>query len=66
MQFPEDKLIHLQDSLTLADLVKFAKQVPLGDENEKCFSNILTFVHETKPQEVEAISHKEEDKPDNV
>jgi len=42
----------LQQILTLADFVKFAKYAPLPDENELSLSNACRFVNETKPVEV--------------
>lgn len=48
----------LQRILTLSDLVKYAKEKPLADENEEMFALAINFVNSTKPEEVE----KEEDK----
>lgn len=39
----------LEQILRLADLVKFAKEKPLADENERAFALALQFVEETKP-----------------
>lgn len=37
----------LRDILVLADLVKFAKETPLPNEHELCFSASIDFVNET-------------------
>lgn len=39
----------LKDAMELADLVKFAKHLPLPDENEKCFREVREFVSATRP-----------------
>jgi hypothetical protein len=39
----------LKEAMELADLVKFAKHLPLPDENEKCFREIRDFVTATRP-----------------
>jgi hypothetical protein len=41
----------LRQILTLADLVKFAKEKPLPPENEQCMDNALRFVVETQQAE---------------
>jgi hypothetical protein len=58
----------LGGTLTLADLVKFAKEKPLPLENDNCFSHSMEFVKETTPQletkeddtEAELIKEEEE------
>ncbi len=45
----ETALRLLKQTLKLSDMVKFAKQTPLGSENETCFSNAFEFVSLTKP-----------------
>ena len=56
----------LKASLTLADLVKFAKAKPTPLENDVSLSNCVDFVQETKPvpakQEPEPEKEKKEDK----
>jgi hypothetical protein len=41
----------LQQLLKLADLVKFAKINPIGNENEMSIENAMAFINETKPEE---------------
>ncbi|MDR3127458.1 MAG: hypothetical protein LBU08_03205 [Tannerellaceae bacterium] len=41
----------LADILTMADLVKFAKNTPLADENDSCMSKAYLFVEETKKKD---------------
>jgi hypothetical protein len=40
----------LEELLQLADLVKFAKSLPMPDENERNLNNAYTFVLRTKPR----------------
>ncbi len=48
--FPVDELYtKLQDSLTLADLVKFAKYTPVISDNEQSLKFAFEFVERTKP-----------------
>jgi hypothetical protein len=54
--------MELKQILQLADLVKFAKWVPMTDENESSLNNAYSFVNETK---VEVIA-VEEEKPIEV
>ena len=46
----------LHQLLVLADLVKFAKEIPIGSENEESMKNAFLFVDETK--QVEEIVDK--------
>lgn len=46
----------LKDLLTLADLVKFAKMVPLENENERCLLIAFDVVDKTKPVEEPEIT----------
>jgi hypothetical protein len=39
---------NLQQLLVLADLVKFAKEIPIGSENEESMKNAILFVNETR------------------
>lgn len=41
----------LKQLLVLADLVKFAKEQPLPNENESCWNNAVDFVNKTKLEE---------------
>ena len=43
----------LENTLPIADLVKFAKSVPLADEHDRCFKDVKQFVEETMPKEDE-------------
>ncbi len=45
----------LQQMLSIADFVKFAKALPLPDENDRCLKNAYLFVNNTIP----AIKEKE-------
>ncbi|MDA3853765.1 MAG: hypothetical protein PF444_05940, partial [Bacteroidales bacterium] len=38
----------LEETLRLADLVKFAKMKPMMDESERCIKDIYAFVDTTK------------------
>lgn len=49
-QVPAEAGRKLKDILVLADLVKFAKEKPVGPENEQSMSNAIDFVHQTKEQ----------------
>jgi len=70
VEFPVDELYRqLQESLTLADLVKFAKYTPFISENEQNLKFAFDFVEKTKPiveakvsteVEVTAIEAKDE------
>ncbi|MDR3126888.1 MAG: hypothetical protein LBU08_00165 [Tannerellaceae bacterium] len=43
---------NLEQILTLADFVKFAKKLPLPDENDLAMVNAFLFVEQTKPAEI--------------
>lgn len=45
-------LNYLKELLSLSDFVKFAKLIPLEEDNETSFSNAYNFVQQTKPIEV--------------
>lgn len=49
----------LQQILTVSDLVKFAKYIPVSSENEMCYNNAIHFVEKTK------IEHKVADQIEN-
>lgn len=42
----------LKDMLQLSDLVKFAKYIPMEDDNNRSMINAFAFVEKTKPQEI--------------
>lgn len=48
---PKEAAAKLEETLVLADLVKFAKEKPLPEENEKSLVNCIHFVKETIPVE---------------
>lgn len=48
-EYPNDKQ-RLEQILELADLVKFAKQEPLPDENDMAIKHAIEFVNDTIPQ----------------
>jgi hypothetical protein len=52
----------LHQTLTLADLAKFAKQEPLGSENEKALKQAVEFVEHTalKAEEIPENEHSEQ------
>lgn len=52
----------LKSTLTLADLVKFAKWTTTPDENERSLQTAYRFVKETTPKETENESEKTEGK----
>jgi hypothetical protein len=52
-QIPEKLKLKLSQTLTLADLVKFAKEQPLANENENSLTNAIEFVEATKMIEPE-------------
>jgi hypothetical protein len=47
----EESKHKLKQVLSLADLVKFAKEQPLPNENESSLSNVYDFIHGTKREE---------------
>lgn len=56
--FPVDEQYHkLQETLTLADLVKFAKFTPMVSDNENCLKVAIDFVESTKL--VEEVKYEE-------
>jgi len=63
----------LEDTLRLADLVKFAKMKPMMDESERCIKDVYAFVDNTKlvPEDDEDEADDEEaetedDKPEET
>jgi len=45
--------LDIKSVLELADLVKFAKHLPLPSEHDLCFKKCVNYVEETKPKTVE-------------
>jgi len=56
------QLAHLQRTLMLSDLVKFAKEKPLGEENKEILALAYEFVNATKPAQ---LTEKEVEKEEN-
>ena len=48
----EESKTKLKRTLVLADLVKFAKEIPLPNENEMSLTNSYDFINGTKREEV--------------
>lgn len=53
---------NLQQILSTADLVKFAKHEPLPDENDFSMINALFFVNQTKVEEVKSLEEEKGEK----
>ncbi|GHS86403.1 hypothetical protein FACS1894201_07210 [Bacteroidia bacterium] len=51
----EQLLFILREVLSVADLVKFAKLLPLMDEHDRCFKYVRQFVEQTIPIEKEEV-----------
>ena len=49
---PEPLRKELEQTLTIADLVKFAKMEPLPDDHDRCFKQAVNFVQETAENEL--------------
>ena len=47
-QIDADLLSKLNQTLILADMVKFAKEQPLPEENDRCLNYAFEFVNSTK------------------
>ena len=47
---PQHLRKELEQTLTIADLVKFAKMEPLPDDHDRCFKQAVNFVQETAEQ----------------
>jgi hypothetical protein len=54
----EESKRKLKQVLTLSDLVKFAKEQPMAQENETSMSNVYDFVNGTKKEEEYSIEDK--------
>lgn len=50
---------YLQQILEIADFVKFAKVRPLPDDNEVAYQRAITFVEQTKPEEIKPDENKQ-------
>lgn len=57
---PEEAKTKLRSLLYLADMVKFAKVVPVGPENEQSMQDAYSFILFTKPAEASDFEKKEE------
>jgi hypothetical protein len=51
INIPKEAKSQLKQALLLADMVKFAKEIPLAEENELSYMNAITFVRSTKEDE---------------
>jgi DNA-binding transcriptional regulator GbsR (MarR family) len=49
-ELPEQLRKELEQTLGIADLVKFAKMEPLPDDHDRCFKQAVNFVQETAEQ----------------
>ncbi|MBO4654895.1 MAG: hypothetical protein J5644_05060 [Bacteroidales bacterium] len=49
---PQELHKELEQTLTIADLVKFAKMEPLPDDHDRCFRQAVSFVQETAEKEL--------------
>lgn len=65
---PEEHFKNIEDTLRLADLVKFAKMKPLMDESERCIKLIYRFVDETKrlPESEDEGNEENEEKKETI
>lgn len=53
---PQQLRKELEQTLGIADLVKFAKMEPLPDDHDRCFKQAVNFVHETAEKELKTES----------
>ena len=53
-----ENVTSLNELLTLADMVKFAKQLPLPNDNDRFISTALDFVTSNLPKEKDEIGKK--------
>lgn len=60
-RFDEKQIDELRQLLELSDLAKFAKFIPLGDENERVFVIAKNFIVSTSPIEEEASEKEKEE-----
>lgn len=54
----EDSILKLKKLLILSDLVKFAKEQPLPNENEMCLDNAYDFINGTKKDAEKTVTVK--------
>lgn len=59
VQITDELKNQLRQTLIIADMVKFAKEIPLPNENEICLQNAFDFVNATIPVE-QPVMQKEE------
>ena len=57
----EKSLTNLSQILTLADLVKFAKYIPLPDDHNLTLVNSYFFVNDTKKEEIKKPENPEKE-----
>ena len=62
---PDEMKMKLRQVLFLSDLVKFAKELPLPNENEQSWMNAYEFVMATKKEETTTASANNEQQPNN-
>jgi len=55
----KDSIVKLKQTLILADLVKFAKEQPLPNENENSLTNSYEFITDTKREENQSQQPKQ-------
>ena len=56
----EEKIRSLRKLLQMADLAKFAKYKPVGNENEQCFEIAKTFVNTTLVMSLDEPNEEEQ------
>jgi hypothetical protein len=54
---PAENVRKLEQTLFLADMVKFAKSNPLADESSACYQYVVDFVEVTKEVEIEKLNN---------
>jgi len=59
-------LRELEQILTLADMVKFAKYNPLPDEHDRSLNSSVAFVEKTIPEKTESSKEEEPVEPENI
>lgn len=48
----KDKKEYMREILDMADFVKFAKATPMAEDNVRAYDKAISFVEETKPEEI--------------
>ena len=56
----DEKIQPLRKMLQMADLAKFAKYKPVGNENEQCFQSAVNFVNQTLVMPLDESTEEEE------